>query len=83
MISKGSIMFYSMQIDSNGFIISKGIHFNNPPLQADVGQGVTLYVANTPYSFDTSMRLSLQDGGFYKVDQHGNNIPETFIPFEG
>lgn len=83
MLSKGSIMFYSMQIDSNGFIISKGVHFNDAPLQKDAPQGVTLYVSNAPYSIDTDMRLSLQDGGFYKLDQYGNNIPETFVPFEG
>lgn len=77
-------MFYSFQIDSNGFLVSKGIHYNAPPLADNVPQGHILIITNTAYpDVATSMRLDMQSGGFYKLDQYGNNIPTSFVPFGG
>jgi hypothetical protein len=77
-------MFYSYQIDNLGFLFAIGKHHPNPPSQDDVVVGCTMFVTeNYNSNLKPGMRLDLQSGGFYNLDQYGNNIPASFVPFEG
>lgn len=76
--------YYSYQVDTNGNLFSVGRHWPNPPSQNDVVEGVTMFVTQTYYpDIQAGMRLDMQAGGFYAVDEFGNNIPESFVPFGG
>jgi len=75
-------MFYSIQLDQHNFVFAIGRHeTNNPPVQDMTPGAPQVLFPSKMYPVQVGMKFSPADGGFYKLDEYGNNISESFVEY--